>query len=76
MLNSSMLITLAHISLSPDCGAAADLPDCVLGGASQGWRGLGLHTPGYRLQLASSADDTQSHSPLWEWSVVQLNIKY
>ena len=58
--------------LSLDYRASADLPDRVLGGASQGWRGLGLHTPGHCLQLASSADDTQSHPPLREWSVVQL----
>ena len=56
-----------HIFLCPDCWALAALPDCVLGGASQGRRGLGLHSPRHRLQLAPGADDTQSHPPLREW---------
>ena len=66
--NSTDIILLKFLHF-PDCRALAALPDCVLGGASQGRSGLGLHSSRHRLQLAPRADDTQSRPPLRKWSV-------
>ena len=41
--------------------------DSLLGGAAQGWAGVGHHSPRHRLQLAPGADDAQPHLPLRKW---------